>query len=442
MVLKCDILRFCESYLGREALRARKNAKYRMQCEERFAKTQNIALERRYLYRKGNGLPHECVFRRIERYSSRYAVDPVKCPVMNVYLSHITALRFWRAWSRLHPLALDAFHKLGKVAPSSLFPGSAYRLTSALRNCAASERDVRRLLLTVRHMPEVLWALRDCDDAIGPKPWHILLSKGDGTRDSALVARHRSSLTYPKGSFVEIAPHVFVCSPELVFAQMAPLVSYGELMALGYELCGCYPRSSREGDAWVRCPLTSPGRLTAYLAKLTGAKGVKFARAVAKQVRAKSGSVMETELAAVAFTSELYGGLGIAPALINEPISLSMRASRIARCSHVVLDFHWPSARFGIEYNGRDSHASAARQDRDSRKRDALAVDGIEIMTMTSSQFNDIDECASLLDGVSRRAGKPRRKRAAKHGEAQRRLRRQLRKFHREHFPLPKRGSA
>lgn len=72
----------------------------------------------------------------------------------------------------------------------------------------------------------------------------------------------------------------------------------------------------------MRRPLTTPNRLMAYAARLNGAKGAKLARAVAKQVRAKSGSVMETELAAIAFTAEVYGGLGIAEALINAPVAI------------------------------------------------------------------------------------------------------------------------
>lgn len=186
----------------------------------------------------------------------------------------------------------------------------------------------------------------------------------------------------------------------------------------------------------MRRPLTTQNRLMAYAARLNGAKGAKLARAVAKQVRAKSGSVMETELAAIAFTAEVYGGLGIAEALINAPVALSEEARRVARTDWVVLDFYWPKAHFGIEYNGRTAHASADQQDRDSRKRDGLMVDGIETATMTNSQFQNVTECTALLDRVSGRAGKKRRKRRAAHADAHRKLRRQVSKFHQQHFPF------
>ena len=72
---------------------------------------------------------------------------------------------------------------------------------------------------------------------------------------------------------MRIAEGLFVCSPELVFVQMASCLSFGELLALGYELCGCYPRSTQKSVPLVRRPLTTPNRLMAYAARLNGAKG-------------------------------------------------------------------------------------------------------------------------------------------------------------------------
>lgn len=227
---------------------------------------------------------------------------------MKVYLSHITALRFWRAWSILRPLTLQEFHSTGKVADANLFPSNIYQTSAVLRDCAIRECDIHSLFDELPEMPELRFCLKDCTDGLGAKPWHILHDGKEGTKSSMLAERHRSLLNYPRGSFVRIAEGLFVCSPELVFVQMASCLSFGELLALGYELCGCYPRSTQKSVPLVRRPLTTPNRLMAYAARLNGAKGAKLARAVAKQVRAKSGSVMETELAAIAFTAEVYGG--------------------------------------------------------------------------------------------------------------------------------------
>ena len=240
-------------------------------------------------------------------------------------------------------------------------------------------------------MPELRFCLKDCTDGLGAKPWHILHDGKEGTKSSMLAERHRSLPELSKRVFSCIAEGLFVCSPELVFVQMASCLSFGELLALGYELCGCYPRSTQK-----KC---SAGASSSYHAEppdgLRSAsewcKGCKSSRAVTKQVRAKSGSVMETELAAIAFTAEVYGGSRYCRSAHQRPVALSEEARRVARTDWVVLDFYWPKAHFGIEYNGRTAHASADQQDRDSRKRDGLMVDGIETATMTNSQVSECD---------------------------------------------------
>lgn len=298
---------------------------------------------------------------------------------MKVYLSHITALRFWRAWSILRPLTLQEFHSTGKVADANLFPSNIYQTSAVLRDCAIRECDIHGLFDELPEMPELRFCLKDCTDGLGAKPWHILHDGKEGTKSSMLAERHRSLLNYPRGSFVRIAEGLFVCSPELVFVQMASCLSFGELLALGYELCGCYPRSTQKSVPLVRRPLTTPNRLMAYAARLNGAKGAKLARAVAKQVRAKSGSVMETELAAIAFTAEVYG-VSVLPKRSSTP-PLPCRRRRagllvpIGLCSIFtgprrisalntmgVLPMRAPISRIAILASGMDLWLTALRQ--------------------------------------------------------------------------------
>ncbi len=135
----------------------------------------------------------------------------------------------------------------------------------------------------------------------------------------------------------------------------------------------------------VRRPLTTPNRLMAYAARLNGAKGAK-ARERLQQVRAKSGSVMETELAAIAFTAEVYGGLGIAEALINAPLPCRRRRAGLLVPIGLCSIFTGPRRISALNTMGV-LPMRADQQDRDSRKRDGLMVDGIETATMTNSQF-------------------------------------------------------
>lgn len=69
----------------------------------------------------------------------------VSCLPMNVYLSHNTALLFWRAWSAAAAIPLCVFHDLG-VADASLFPATLFPTSEVLRNEAVLSRDVRTIL--------------------------------------------------------------------------------------------------------------------------------------------------------------------------------------------------------------------------------------------------------------------------------------------------------
>ena len=265
---------------------------------------------------------------------------------------------------------------------------------------------------------------------------HVVTTSCGGLRNSTAATRHRLGGALPRGSFLKVAPGVFVCSPELVFVQMAASVPRGALLALGYELCGCYPVGGDRAGALVRRPLTAPRRLSAFAARATGLTGVTAARAAAKRVLAKSGSIMETEVSIVAFSSVAQGGLGLVPPKLNEPVTLSARAKEATGLSRVVCDWLWPEARVAVEYDGRDSHASPQQQARDARKRDALRIDGFDLTVITSSQFHHVTQCTALLLGVGRRVGPRKRKLSAEHAPRHLTLRKQVRAHHREHFPF------
>lgn len=423
---------------------------------------------------------------------------------MNLYLSHSTALRFWRAWSAAAAVPLHAFHDLG-AAEAALFPDRFFAASEVLFRAVRTDREIREALRRaaapgdpsaasaaekaadpaasvapgaaaprVPPASAVLGAATSCADSLGVAAAtapgvpaadaasasdampatgavavalrtaccsdngsvHVVTTSCGGLRNSTAATRHRLGGALPRGSFLKVAPGVFVCSPELVFVQMAASVPRGALLALGYELCGCYPVGGDRAGALVRRPLTAPRRLSAFAARATGLTGVTAARAAAKRVLAKSGSIMETEVSIVAFSSVAQGGLGLVPPKLNEPVTLSARAKEATGLSRVVCDWLWPEARVAVEYDGRDSHASPQQQARDARKRDALRIDGFDLTVITSSQFHHVTQCTALLLGVGRRVGPRKRKLSAEHVPRHLTLRKQVRAHHREHFPF------
>ena len=427
---------------------------------------------------------------------------------MSLYLSHSTALRFWRSWSAAAAVPLHAFHDLG-AAEAALFPDRFFAASGVLFRAACTDREIREALRGAGALgdPSAASAAEKGADpaasvvpaAVAPRvpaavvleaatsrasslgvaaatapgvaapgvpaadaasasdampatgavavalrtaccsdngSVHVVTTSCGGLRNSTAATRHRLGGALPRGSFLKVAPGVFVCSPELVFVQMAASVPRGALLALGYELCGCYPVGGDRAGALVRRPLTVPRRLSAFAARATGLTGVTAARAAAKRVLAKSGSIMETEVSIVAFSSVAQGGLGLVPPKLNEPVTLSARAKEATGLSRVVCDWLWPEARVAVEYDGRDSHASPQQQARDARKRDALRIDGFDLTVITSSQFHHVTQCTALLLGVGRRVGPRKRKLSAEHVPRHLTLRKQVRAHHREHFPF------
>ena len=108
-------------------------------------------------------------------------------------------------------------------------------------------------------------------------------------------------------------------------------------------------------------------------------KGLRKARIAVQFVCAKSASAKETEMDALLMTPMRWGGLGLPPALANEPVALSEEAARIARGDRVVCDLLWPQARVAAEYDGLAFHGGRHQQARDSRRRDALIADGFDV---------------------------------------------------------------
>lgn len=347
---------------------------------------------------------------------------------MNVYPSHTLALELWREWSMAHPVSLADFHASSQRKGLPL-PGHILSSSSVMRAAASTWLDVTAGLSSLPSS----WIAKSIEDAQnGEGPLEVLVGMRPGVRSSRHIQRHQCQLHLPRNAFFEMAPGVWVSSPELVFVQMASQLEYGALLALGYELCGCYPLEKGQGFQ-VRCPLTTPERLVAFTGQLSGARAAKLARSAAQQVRRKSASVMETEVAITVLTSRRRGGLGLPSAKLNEPHRLSETGQRIARQKSVVGDICWWDKGVVVEYDGQESHAGRDAQIRDSRRRDALLAEGIDATTVTSSQFANVYEFSTLMSEVSRKVGKAFRGWKQGQIEAHMKLRQDVRSFHRNY---------
>ena len=247
--------------------------------------------------------------RQIYRMYASRQLKPVILQHMEVIFSHTTALAFLRMWSCNHPLALRAFHDLRSRDVGHL-PSSHLKGFSSLARAADTEAAVRAAIESakrpsLKRMLEELW-----DNATVERPLHVLARPKIGRHSTKRVCFHQLAAPLPRGAFLEIAPGVAVCSPELVLVQLAETLPMGELIALGYEFCGCYPLEANRSGALVRAQLTTPARLSAFVNRVERMKGLRKARIAVQFVCAKSASAKETEMDALLMTPMRWGGLG------------------------------------------------------------------------------------------------------------------------------------
>lgn len=172
---------------------------------------------------------------------------------MDLTFSHITALVLLRIWSCNHPLTLRAFHDL-RPRDAGHLPFRHLREPRPIVGSADTEAAVRMAIENVkkpsmRHTLDKLW-----DEASEKNPIHVLVGPKRGRHSTQRILFHQISAPLPSHALLEIAPGIAVCSPEMVFVQMAEALSVAELIALGYELCGCYPLDTERSEALVRAP--------------------------------------------------------------------------------------------------------------------------------------------------------------------------------------------
>ena len=172
-----------------------------------------------------------------------------------ICLSHETALEFWRLWSARNGIALHLFHCRKTMQtddlPFRIFPSSAVLVDSssakrtvveiidgALEDGVPEELaellGACRVVLSETHSSKRSEESGIADSSSGAgKVLHVLGHRKPGVRTADGLTYHHSSATYPKGSFLKITRGVYVCVPELVFAQMASLLPFGALLSLG-----------------------------------------------------------------------------------------------------------------------------------------------------------------------------------------------------------------
>lgn len=300
---------------------------------------------------------------------------------MNTFVSHASALQYWRFHDPLPPCVRVPSRHFEDAAPMS--PHEAHDASSAF-----PELDL---------------------------PIHMLFSHKDKRVRSDEAVAHVCTQHMPPGSFLSAAKDIAVCSPELVFTQMAEASSDAALIKLGFELCGAYalqPTSDFALEGFrARSALTSRARLKSFAERAQGVRGRTRAKRLAAYIANGSASPMETVLAMTLGLPCRFGGYGLGMPHMNYRINTGTRGKTISAKQNYFCDLYWPDKKVAVEYDSNIWHTGAQRIADDAKRRNALEHLGVSVIVVTSRQLfsaNAMDEVSSLLQRQLGRRVRPR----------------------------------
>lgn len=246
---------------------------------------------------------------------------------------------------------------------------SALDATRAIR-CNGS--DLRKMTTTELCAPSVWKGERWVMGLFGKPDWqwlapskqhhlHVLVDHKSNYIRMATIESHAQTRELPPNSIIWLDQHASMVCPELLFLQMAQLLSLPELVQLGNELCGNFSRpsvASLQSDAKTHIPsATSVAQISAYLESADGIWGVKAARRALSYVSDHALSAPESILATMyALPLDEYG-YGMGPVSLNQRVYLDGEDSEDLWGSVSTVRSRFPDllcsfAPVGINYDG------------------------------------------------------------------------------------------
>lgn len=237
-------------------------------------------------------------------------------------------------------------------------------------------------------------------------PLHAIVSDRGHVRDRGrLVKTHFWGNPSVGDRFMRLSPGVMLSSPEVAFMQLASELSIVELVKLGFDLCGTYSIGKRYAG-YQREPLTCADEIGKAVARSSRRHGVKAARKAVPYIRDDSASPMETAAAMLIGLPYKYGGASFGMPFMNHAIKLNEDARRMLDQRVCKCDLFYPDLMLDLEYESYEFHSGRREMERDSLRREALALMGVRVLTVTYQQLVDPEKFEALISLVSKMTGK------------------------------------
>jgi len=237
-------------------------------------------------------------------------------------------------------------------------------------------------------------------------PVHIIISNPIARWSSKTMQQHVLTDKVTTGCFLKVEDELWVSSPEYCFLQMAGSLSLAKLIELGYEFCGAYSLPAAN-DAnppdrgfYYRKQLTSTKKLEAFISDMSGVRGYQKAKRALRYLIDNSASPMETKLSILLTLPYLLGGFGLIAPELNSRIIPSKTARKSTSKSFYTCDLFWPEYSLAVEYDSAQQHTGSEHINSDAKKKNALTLMGITVITVTKQQLYstvELEKVARIL---------------------------------------------
>ncbi|MBQ6453414.1 MAG: hypothetical protein IJJ14_03545 [Coriobacteriales bacterium] len=284
---------------------------------------------------------------------------------MQVIISHESAIEFWLTWGDIYP-----------GVPCSVPRGYRLQLSAA---------EIPGLALTM--------------------PLHVLIAGQEQRRSDPLRCHILEKL--PPKSLRQVGNGIYVVCPELAFMQLAAASARDEreLIVRGTQLCSQYSLdSTKENGLRPHAPHSSTKAIADFAAANPGLRGAHRAFQLGKRLLDGSRSPMEGKLGLTMGLPHRLGGYSEADFEMNGIVQLSNKGEAMLRRPSCECDLIWRKLGIVLEYDSDQHHSRQPDLKRDTRRREALRVSGLDVTVVTGDLFNSY----TWMDELARRIMKAR----------------------------------
>lgn len=277
---------------------------------------------------------------------------------MTLYLTHTTALQYWRSEHASNAKRSRAALPFGNNAATCTQPSFAEiesLYTSAYRTLT--------------------------------QPFHLLISHASLRTRHPNAVFHVCTQTLPSGSFMHVAPGILVASPALCYLQHASMLPFPLYLQLGFELCGHYRmQQDLQGEPLEAEPVSSVRSLLQYIQKAANLRGAATAAQATHYLCDNSKSPMETDITIIYCLPVRMGGHGLPRPILNHKVKVASKKQAILPQSYFEVDLLWPSAHIGVEYDSAKYHHGSVKLLHDEVRKNGIRFFGIQIVTLRTEQ--------------------------------------------------------